>query len=223
MTPSLLLPIAAFVLASASIGGVSVRPVPAALRRRLAARSPRRGRSRGRAFPDSARKAEWPAEKARKRSVASTPREDDERQKRATSAGSTSRRLPYRLRQASLGWTSRKYYLISAGAGWRALPGMACHRRAGGRGGAGRGWRPAVAASLCRLPPPPPARAFPHPVLDAIDVIVRGIKSGGAAGRLPARSLRARRPEPVKGEFKTLVEDQALGPLLGEAVQRLPE
>jgi tight adherence protein B len=60
--------------------------------------------------------------------------------------------------------------------------------------------------------------AFP----DAIDIIVRGIKSG-----VPLidclKIVSGEAPEPVKGEFKTLIEDQALGMPLDEAVQRLPD
>ena len=57
---------------------------------------------------------------------------------------------------------------------------------------------------------------------DAIDVIVRGIKSGVPLADC-LKIVASETSEPVKGEFKTLVEDQALGLPLGEAVQRLPD
>ena len=57
---------------------------------------------------------------------------------------------------------------------------------------------------------------------DAIDVIVRGIKSG-----VPLidclKIVAAEAPEPVRSEFKTIVADQTLGLPLGEAVHRLPD
>ena len=55
---------------------------------------------------------------------------------------------------------------------------------------------------------------------DAIDVIVRGIKSGVPLGDC-LKIVAAERRYP-RAEFKTLVADQALGLPLGEAVQRLP-
>jgi tight adherence protein B len=57
---------------------------------------------------------------------------------------------------------------------------------------------------------------------NALDVIVRGIRSGLPVGdcmRVIAREAQ----EPVKGEFRALVEAQALGISLGDAVARLYE
>jgi len=57
---------------------------------------------------------------------------------------------------------------------------------------------------------------------NAVDVIVRGVKSG-----LPLvdclKIVSAEAQEPVRSEFRTLVEDQTLGMPLDEAVQRLPD
>ena len=62
------------------------------------------------------------------------------------------------------------------------------------------------------------ASEFPN----ALDFIVRGVKSG-----LPLadclRSVAANAQEPVKGEFRTLIADQALGMPPDEAVQRLSD
>lgn len=59
-------------------------------------------------------------------------------------------------------------------------------------------------------------KEFPN----AIDIIVRGVKSG-----LPAvdclRIISVESPEPVRGEFREVVEDQTLGLGLDQAVQRL--
>jgi tight adherence protein B len=57
---------------------------------------------------------------------------------------------------------------------------------------------------------------------NAVDVIVRGIRSGLPVGdclRIIAREAR----EPVRGEFKTIVESQAMGMTLAEAVGKLFE
>ena len=57
---------------------------------------------------------------------------------------------------------------------------------------------------------------------NAIDIIVRGIQAG-----LPLvdclKVVATESQEPVKSEFQAMVEDQALGMPLDEAVQRLPE
>jgi tight adherence protein B len=60
--------------------------------------------------------------------------------------------------------------------------------------------------------------AFP----DAVDIIVRGVKAG-----LPLldslRMIVADAPEPVKSEFRSIVETQAIGMPLGEACGKLYE
>jgi tight adherence protein B len=60
--------------------------------------------------------------------------------------------------------------------------------------------------------------AFPN----AVDVIVRGVKAG-----LPLvdclRIISTEAQEPVRSEFRTIVEDQTLGMPLDQAVQRLSE
>ena len=57
---------------------------------------------------------------------------------------------------------------------------------------------------------------------DAVDVIVRGVKAG-----LPLleslRIITADAPEPLKSEFRTIVETQAVGIPLGEACGKLYE
>ncbi len=60
--------------------------------------------------------------------------------------------------------------------------------------------------------------AFP----DAVDIIVRGVKAG-----LPLldclKMISAESPEPLRAEFKTIVETQAIGMPLGEACAKLFE
>jgi len=65
-------------------------------------------------------------------------------------------------------------------------------------------------------------KAFLKALPDAVDVIVRGIKAG-----LPLfESLKvvvADSPEPLRSEFKTIIETQAIGIPLGDACTRLYE
>jgi tight adherence protein B len=60
--------------------------------------------------------------------------------------------------------------------------------------------------------------AFP----DAVDIIVRGVKAG-----LPLldclKMIASESPEPVKSEFRMIVETQAVGMPLGDACQKLYE
>ena len=56
----------------------------------------------------------------------------------------------------------------------------------------------------------------------AIDVIVRGIKAGIPLGDC-LRNISLEAPEPVRSEFRQIVEMQALGLSLGESVERIVE
>lgn len=219
MTSSLLLPIAAFVLAAASVGGVLF----ALFQPRLVGGSPldRRVEAIAASRVATVRAAECSAEKARKRSVESTLREADERQK-ANERRKYKPSLAIRLRQASLDWTPRKYYLISTGVSgvlflvWLGLVGLVAAAVLGVVGGL---LMPHLYVGFCRRRRLEQFRSlFP----DAIDVIVRGIKSGVPLADC-LKIVANEASEPVKGEFKTLVGDQALGLPLGEAVQRLPD
>jgi len=60
--------------------------------------------------------------------------------------------------------------------------------------------------------------AFP----DAIDVIVRGIKSGLPVGDC-LKVIAAEAPEPVRSEFRAIVETQTIGMPLGDACAKLYE
>jgi len=60
--------------------------------------------------------------------------------------------------------------------------------------------------------------AFPS----AVDVIIRGVRAGLPLGDC-LRIIAAEAPEPVRGEFRQIVEAQTLGMSVSEAVERLPE
>jgi Flp pilus assembly protein TadB len=65
-------------------------------------------------------------------------------------------------------------------------------------------------------------KRFSAEFANAMDVIVRGLKSG-----LPLadcmKIIAAEAQEPVRSEFKAIIEDQAMGMPSDEAVQRLPQ
>jgi len=219
MPSYLILPVVAFVLATASVGGLLLAlyyPRLAGgspLDRRIEMISPSRIRT--------VRVGDNTAEKARKRSVVSTLQEADERQR-----GETRKRykpsLATRLRQANIGWTAKKYYLTCVGAGvvlFLAFLGILGNLPAAGLGVVGG---PLLAHLYVGLKRRRRLERFRTLFPDAIDVIVRGIKSGVPLGDC-LKIIATEAPEPVRGEFKTLVEDQALGMPLDEAVQRLPE
>src|SRR5258708_15499515 len=198
MASSLILPIVAFVLATAAVGGVML----ALFYPRLAGGSPLDRRmeviapSRARAV----RVADGANEKARKRSVRSTLQEADERTK-----GETKKHykpsLTARLRQANIGWTPREYYLVCVGGSvalFLALLGIVGGVLAAGLGVVGGPLMAHLYVGLRRRRRLERFRAlFP----DAIDVIVRGIKSG-----VPLcdclRIVATETSEPVRGEFK---------------------
>ena len=129
--------------------------------------------------------------------------------------------LGSRLTQAGLDWTTRKFLVVSAvlgvvcfamaivfGGGLLAAGGMAF---AGGFG------LPRWALSYLKKRR---EKNFLKALPDAVDVIVRGIKAG-----LPLfdslKVVAADSPEPLKSEFLTIIETQAIGMPLGEACARL--
>jgi len=129
--------------------------------------------------------------------------------------------LAQRISQAGLSWSKNRYILISVGMGLGAFLAVL---------GTGLGFLPALGFGFAG------AFGLPHWLLaylkkrreakflehfpDAVDVIVRGIKAG-----LPLldsmRIIAAEGQEPVRSEFKTLLETQAIGMPIGDACQKL--
>jgi len=159
---------------------------------------------------------------ARRRSVEETLREVEEKHKaliRQTAKPS----LVIRLRQARLSWSMRTYYMVclvtglgSALLAWACGLGILASIGLGVVGGVvGVPWYVGHRRAV-RF------RRFTAEFPTAVDVIVRGVKSG-----LPLvdclKIIAAESQAPVREEFKTLVEDQTLGMPLEDAVQRLPE
>jgi len=157
----------------------------------------------------------------RKKAVEATLREQEEQQKAKKGAKLT---LTGRLRQAGLGWSKSNYYAL---CGVSAVVVFL------------------VALALFSLGPAPAAafgltgglllphlyvtavlsrrlRTFSEEFPNAVDIIVRGVRSG-----LPLtdclRIISLESQEPVRGEFKVILEDQTMGVPMDQAVQRLPE
>jgi tight adherence protein B len=63
---------------------------------------------------------------------------------------------------------------------------------------------------------------FLHNFPDAVDVIVRGVKAGLPLGDC-LRIISNESPEPVRAEFKTIVEAQTIGISMGDACAKLYE
>jgi tight adherence protein B len=131
--------------------------------------------------------------------------------------------LHIKIQQAGLSWSKNQFLMISAGLGLFAfaiafvmsgalLPALFAGFSAGGG-------LPLWALSFLKKRR---EKKFLDGFPDAVDVIVRGIKAG-----LPlADSLKviaADAQEPIKSEFKTIIETQTIGMPLGEACGKLYE
>jgi tight adherence protein B len=131
--------------------------------------------------------------------------------------------LSQRIEQAGLGWSTRQYVLISAGMGIAAF-GMVFGSGLGLMAALGFGFAAGFGLPfwmLSYLKKRREARflaVFP----DAVDVIVRGIKAG-----LPLidsmRMIASEGQEPVRSEFRSIIETQTIGLPLGEACAKLYE
>jgi tight adherence protein B len=146
-----------------------------------------------------------------------------EAQQKAKARQSRAPPLLVRMQQAGLSWTRRTFIVISVACG--AIVFLAC-------------WLfgvpiwAAAAFSIAGLLGLPRwyvnrrrkrrIAKFVEEFANAVDVIVRGVKAG-----LPLndciRIIANEAAEPVRSEFRTISETQALGVSLAEAVTRLPD
>jgi tight adherence protein B len=131
--------------------------------------------------------------------------------------------LAVRIGQAGLTWSKRQFLLISAGLGLAAFALVML----GGMGllpALGLGFAAAFGLPFWLLSYLKKRREtrFLNLFPDAVDVIVRGIKAG-----LPLldslRMIAAEAQEPVKGEFRQIIETQTVGIPLGDACAKLYE
>jgi tight adherence protein B len=157
----------------------------------------------------------------RRKLVDATLRELEQKQK---SRRGTTPTLMIRMRQAGLGWSQRTYLLISIIAGAATFLFVISGTSMGSLSSLAF----AIAGGLL-LPHLYVAQKrkrrfdkFTEEFPNAVDIIVRGVKSG-----LPLvdclKIIATEAQEPVRGEFRLIIEDQTLGIPLDEAVQRLAE
>ncbi len=152
----------------------------------------------------------------RREQVEETLKQIDERAKKKQQFD-----LAARLSQAGLDWSKEKFMVVSAvvgGVGFLIplMVGMGLFAALGLGFAAGFGMPRWVLGFLKKRR----ENKFLNALPDAVDVIVRGIKSG-----LPLfdsiRVVAAEAPEPLRTEFAAIVETQAIGVPLGEACARL--
>jgi tight adherence protein B len=216
MLSPLVMQIAVFVLAAGCTGGL----LTAVFYPLLA--GDRQSDTRRQAIIDGVRSGHAGAkpESHRKRSLEDVLREIEAKQREKKRVRPT---LAARIRQAGLGWSKSTYLGVCAGAGIASFavanlfmglsPLVAL-----GFGVAGGLLLPHFYVNFKRTRR---FKQFTEEFANAMDIIVRGLKAG-----LPLadcmKIIAAEAQEPVKGEFRAVIEDQAMGMPADEAVQRMP-
>jgi tight adherence protein B len=206
--------IALFFLASVAVGGVAwVFIYPFLSGERQAER-----RMANVAKAEPAARATRGSQKSRRDIIENTLKEFDERHKKSKSIP-----LSVRIAQAGMFWSKRQFFIISGGIGAAMFllglltgGGLAV---AGTLGVAGALGLPRWMLSFLKKRRETKfLAAFP----DAVDIIVRGVKAG-----LPLldcmKMITIEAPEPVKSEFRAIVETQAISIPLGDACGKLYE
>jgi tight adherence protein B len=154
--------------------------------------------------------------KIRREQVEGTLKDIEERRKKATRPP-----LSVRLRQAGLDWSKRRFMITAGSFGFAGFAIMMILHG---------GLIPALGvgfAAGCGLPfwglsflKKRRESKFLAMFPDAVDVIVRGIKAG-----LPLldslKLIATDADEPVRGEFRAIIETQTIGMPIGEAVLKL--
>jgi len=158
------------------------------------------------------------AQKSRREQVEETLKELEDRSKKAKSVP-----LSMRIARAGLTWSKQKFFMISAMLGVAAFLGTIL--AGGGLLAAG----PIGFAAGLGLPrwilsflKNRRELKFIDALPDSVDIIVRGIKAG-----LPLldsmKVIVSDAPEPIKSEFRAVLETQAIGMPLGDACGKLYE
>jgi tight adherence protein B len=158
------------------------------------------------------------SQKSRREQVEGTLKEIEQRRAKAKSPP-----LSVRIAQAGLSWSKQRFLITSAAIGAAAFL-VALVADAGLIAAFALAFAGAFGLPRWMLKYLKKRREtkFLHAFPDAVDVIVRGIKSG-----LPLldslRVISVDSPEPVRSEFRAIVETQAIGIPLGDACCRLYE
>jgi len=175
-------------------------------------------RIRNVANSDSTVRAALRPQKSRREDIGATLKELEERQKKKKNVPIT-----VRIARAGLSWSRRQFVMISASIGLGIFL-LAFLSGAGLLPAAALGFAGAFGVPrwiLSFLRKRREAR-FLETLADAVDVIVRGVKAG-----LPLldciKMITMESPEPLKTEFRLIVETQAIGVPLGEACAKLYE
>jgi tight adherence protein B len=157
-------------------------------------------------------------QKSRRDVIESTLKDFDERHKKSKSVP-----LSVRIARAGLSWSKRQFAIVSAGVGL-AMFTLGTFAGAGLLVSAVLGFAGAFGVPrwlLSYLRKRRETKFLDH-FPDAVDVIVRGIKAG-----LPLldciKMIVSEAPEPIKTEFRLILETQAIGMPLGEACGKLYE
>jgi len=158
------------------------------------------------------------AQKSRREQVEGTLKQLEARQK-------TSKRVPLsvRLAQAGLNWSTRRFMVTAGAFGvvafvFALLMGTGILASLGLAFAAGAG----LPFWILRFLKKRREARFLEILPDAVDIIVRGIKAG-----LPLldslKLIAAEAEEPVRSEFRNIIETQSIGIPLGEACLKLHE
>ena len=206
--------IALFFLASVAVGGVAwvfVYPI-------LSGERKAEQRMANVAKAEPAARATRGPQKSRRDVIENTLKEFEERHKKTKNVP-----IAVRVAQAGLRWSKRQFYLISAGIGaamffFGLFTGGGLTVAAVLAGVGAFGFPRWLLSYLKKRRESKFLNAFP----DAVDIIVRGVKAG-----LPLldclKMITTESPEPVKSEFRAIVETQAIGMPLGDACGKLYE
>lgn len=206
--------VAVFFLATAAIGGV----VYVFLYPLLSGERKAEQRMQSVAGTTSTTRTTRGPQKSRRDVIESTLKDFDERHKKSKSVP-----LSVRIARAGLSWSKRQFAIVSAGVGL-AMFALGTFAGAGLLVSAVLGFAGAFGVPrwlLSYLRKRRETKFLDH-FPDAVDVIVRGIKAG-----LPLldciKMIVSEAPEPIKTEFRLILETQAIGMPLGEACGKLYE
>lgn len=157
-------------------------------------------------------------QKSRRDLVESSLKDFDERHKK-------SKRVPISVRivRAGLSWSKRQFIIISAFIGL-IMAFLGFLSGTGLLGAAGLGFAGAFGFPRWLLSFLRKRREakFIDGLADAVDIIVRGVKAGLPLGDC-IKMITMEAPEPLKTEFRLIMETQAIGIPLGEACGKLYE
>jgi tight adherence protein B len=209
-------PLAVFVLVSVAMGGVAwvfIYPFLSGERK-----AEKRMDSVAKAEAPVRRSGTRPASKPRREQIEETLKELEIRNKKAKSPP-----LSVKIAQAGLGWSKQRFFIASGVLGGVAFV-VTMVVGGGILAAIGLGFAAAFGLPLWGLKLLKARREaqFLHDFPDSVDIIVRGIKAG-----LPLldsmKVIVADSPEPIRSEFRAILETQAIGIPLGEACAKLYE